>query len=62
MKKDLQRHRKTASKIPPDLLVHYVASTFILVLNWWVENRNPIPPKDINNLFRTLILPTLAAN
>jgi AcrR family transcriptional regulator len=61
VKKDLQSNRKMAGEIPTDLLVQYVASTFILVLNWWVENRNPLPPKGINNLFRALILPTLAA-
>jgi hypothetical protein len=60
VKKDLQSHRRVTGQLPPDLLVQYVASTFILVLNWWVESRNPLPPKDINNLFRALILPTLA--
>jgi AcrR family transcriptional regulator len=59
VKKDLQSHRKTAGQIPSDLLVQYIASTFILVLNWWVESRSPLPPNDINNLFRELILPTL---
>jgi hypothetical protein len=37
-----------------------VASTFILVLNWWVESRNPLPPKDVNALFLALVQPTLA--
>ena len=61
VRKDLQGRRKAAGQIPPDLLVQYVASTFILVLNGWVESRSPLPPKDINDLFRALILPTLAA-
>jgi AcrR family transcriptional regulator len=61
VKKDIQSQRKTAGQIPPDLLVQHVASTFILVLNWWVESRSPLSPNDINNLFRALILPTLAA-
>jgi len=38
-----------------------VASTFILVLNWWVESTSPLPPKAVNDLFRALILPTLDA-
>jgi len=58
--KDFQGRRKTAGRIPPELLVQYVASTFILVLNWWVESRSPLLPKDVNDLFRALILPTLA--
>jgi AcrR family transcriptional regulator len=61
VRKYLQGRRKTAGQIPPELLVQYVASTFILVLNWWVENRSPLPPKEVNDLFRALILPTLAA-
>jgi hypothetical protein len=59
VKKDLPSHRKMAGQIPSDLLVQYIASTFILVLNWWIESRSPLPPDDINNLFRELILPTL---
>jgi AcrR family transcriptional regulator len=59
--KDPQGRRKAAGQISPDLLVQYVASTFILVLNWWVENESLLPPKEVNDLFRALILPTLAA-
>src|SRR5262245_39436354 len=60
IRKDFQSHRKMLGQVPVDLLVQYVASTFILVLNWWVESRSPLPPVDINNLFRALVLPTLA--
>jgi hypothetical protein len=38
-----------------------VASTFILVLNWWMESASPLSPKEVNDLFRALILPTLDA-
>ena len=50
-----------AGQIPPDLLVQYVASAFVLVLNWWVESNSPLKPKEVNELFRGLIIPTLAA-
>jgi AcrR family transcriptional regulator len=59
--KGLQGRQKTAGRIPPGLIVQYVASTFILVLNWWVESRSPLPPKGVNELFRALMLPTLAS-
>ena len=62
LRKEFQSRRKTVGQIPPDLLVQYVASTFILVLNWWVESRSPLSPKDIDNLFRALILPTFGEN
>jgi AcrR family transcriptional regulator len=61
IRKSLQEGRKTAGQIPPELLVQYVASTFILVLNWWVESRSPLAAREINDLFRALILPTLVA-
>lgn len=60
VRKDFQGRRKTADQIPADLLVQYVASTFILVLNWWVESSSPLAPREVNDLFRALILPTLA--
>jgi hypothetical protein len=30
-------------------------------LSWWVESKNTLPPKELNDLFRALILPTFAA-
>ncbi len=59
--KRLQSRRKTAARIPPDVVVQYIASMFILVMNWWLEKKSPLAPKEINELFRALILPTLAA-
>jgi AcrR family transcriptional regulator len=59
VRKHVQGRRKSATKIPPDLLAQYVASTFILVLNWWVESRNPLPAGEADALFRTLVIPTL---
>ena len=41
--------------------MQYVASTFVLVLNWWVESNSPLSPKEVNQLFRALIVPTLSA-
>ncbi len=61
VEKDFRDRRNRTRPVPPDLLAQYVASTFVLVLNWWVEGRSPRAPKDVNDLFRALILPTLAA-
>jgi hypothetical protein len=54
--------RKASGHIPPDVLVQCVASTFILVLNWWVESETPLRPKNVNDVFRGLVLPTLATS
>jgi AcrR family transcriptional regulator len=56
-----QRRRKGAGRIPADLLVAHIASTFILVLNWWIESGSWLPPKDVDDLFAALVLPTVAA-
>lgn len=60
VRKHVEGRRRHARQIPPDLLVQYLASTFVLVLTWWTESRNPLSPKEVNALFRTLIMPTLA--
>jgi AcrR family transcriptional regulator len=45
---------------PPSALVaRYVASTFVLVLNWWVENDAPTTSTVVDARFRDLVVPTL---
>ena len=56
----LQGQRESAGHPSPELVAQYVASTFVLVLNWWIESRSPLSPKEIDDLFRALVLPTLA--
>lgn len=55
----LRRSRRTAGRASPELLVRWIASTFVLVLNWWVESENPLPARDADSLFRGLIEPSL---
>jgi AcrR family transcriptional regulator len=55
----LRGRQEAAAQMPPNVLVNYVASTFVLVLNWWVETDSPLAPKEVNDLFRALVLPTL---
>lgn len=54
------RRRRTESHASPELLVHWIASTFALVLDWWVESNSPLPARDADRLFRGLIEPSLA--
>jgi AcrR family transcriptional regulator len=60
LERDLDSHRKTAGNVPSDLLAQYLASTFVLVLSWWVESRSPLSPAAVDELFRALVLPALA--
>jgi AcrR family transcriptional regulator len=57
----VQRRDAGAGEVPPDLLVEYVVGTFILVLNWWLESRSPLSPRDVDDLFLAMVVPTLAA-
>jgi AcrR family transcriptional regulator len=49
-----------AHKVPSELIGQYAASTFILVLNWWLENQRLCTASEVNDLFRALVVPTLA--
>jgi AcrR family transcriptional regulator len=47
--------------LPTDLVAEYVVATFILVLNWWVDSKSPLLPRQVDDLFLALVLPTLAS-
>jgi AcrR family transcriptional regulator len=55
------RRRQMPGNVPQELLVRFVASTFVLVLNWWLDHECDLSPVRVNELFRTLVVPTLAA-
>jgi AcrR family transcriptional regulator len=50
-----------ALPLPPVLLADYVVSTFILVLNWWVDSRSTLSPREVDDIFLSMVLPTLTA-
>ena len=56
-----QRRKRSNSPVSPELLSHFLVSTFVSVLMWWLNSRNPVPPKDINAAYRHLVLPCLAS-
>jgi AcrR family transcriptional regulator len=45
---------------PVELLARHVASTFVLVLNWWVESQSALSAADADARFRDLVVPVLA--
>src|SRR5262245_57951028 len=61
VERDLQGWRRKTAQMSTDFLAEYVAATFVLVLNWWLESRSLVSPKEADDLFRALVLPTLAA-
>ena len=48
------------NRVPPDLLAEYVVGTFLLVLNWWVESGSALSAREADEVFLSLVLPTLA--
>lgn len=60
---DLRRagrcRQESGHGVPCDLLARHVASTFLLVLSWWLESGEPLPSKQVNDLFRALIQPSV---
>jgi AcrR family transcriptional regulator len=54
------RRNLSACTMPPDLVARHVASTFVLVLNWWVDNEAALLPAEVDARFRALVLPVLA--
>ena len=61
-RKEFQRRRKADFEVPFELLIHFLASTFMSVMTWWLNQSNPILPKKIDIVFRSLVMPVIASN
>jgi AcrR family transcriptional regulator len=48
---------KRNKNIPPELLAHYVASSFIALMTWWIDNDYPLPADKMNEYYRQLVEP-----
>lgn len=56
----VRRGRRASGHASPELLASWIASTFVLVLDWWVESDSQLPAGDVDGLFRGLVEPSLA--
>ena len=45
--------------IPADLATEYIVTTFILVLNWWVESGSRLSAREVDDVFLALVVPAL---
>lgn len=45
----------------PDLVARFVASSFILVLDWWLNSRSRLSPQAADDIFRSLVVPSLTS-
>ncbi len=58
---EFRRLPEKSPAIPLDLFVHFIASAFSSVMSWWLDSEKPLPPSEIDAIFRALVVPTLAA-
>ena len=54
--------RGATARLPYELFIHFLGTTFMSVLTWWFNFKQALPPEDINALFRQLVIPTLVAH
>ena len=56
-----QQMPKRNKNVPPELVAHYIASSFTALLTWWIDNNYPVPAEQMNQYLRQLVEPgTLA--
>ena len=48
---------KRSKNVPPELLAHYVASSFIALMTWWIDNEYPLSAEKMNDIYRQLVEP-----
>lgn len=56
---DQQTSRSRRSNVAPQLLAQHIASTFVLVLHWWLDRAGNPSPAEADKLFRALVMPVL---
>ena len=49
------------STLPADLATQYIITTFILVLNWWVESGSSLSAREIDDVFLALVVPAVTS-
>jgi AcrR family transcriptional regulator len=50
-----------AGRPPAALMSEYIVTTFLLVVNWWIENGQSLSPQDADEVFLRLVVPVLRA-
>ncbi len=61
LKLELRNRKSGNGAVSPELLAHFLVSTYISVLTWWLNSKNPVAPTEIDVAYRHLVLPCLAS-
>lgn len=59
MKVDLRMHGSSRSRMIPEVLAQHIASTFVLILHWWMDDSVLRSPAEADKLFRALVMPVI---
>jgi AcrR family transcriptional regulator len=59
---EYQERKRVCSRIPLELFVNYLASTYFMVMSWWLDCKNPLSGKEINDVYLDLVTPVLETN
>jgi AcrR family transcriptional regulator len=51
----------TSELVPPDILAHYLVSSFLALLTWWLDNNLPYSAERMNEMYRHLTQPGMDA-
>ncbi len=54
-----QKLGEQLSPIPLPIVAHYTTGAFLTLLKWWLEKNMPIPPEEMDDYFRKLVIPGL---
>jgi AcrR family transcriptional regulator len=54
-------YKKRTSSDDFELFAYFLGSGFVSVMTWWLNQKRPLPPEEIDVLFRQLVLPILSA-
>ena len=61
VKAQLQERVSGHCPVSPELLTHFLVSTYVSVLTWWLNSKTPISSKAIDAAYRQLVIPCLAS-
>lgn len=59
MHNEPQHRGQARAPVDTELLARHIASTFVLILHWWLDHGGPASPQDADKLFRALVMPVL---
>lgn len=43
--------------VPIPVIAHFVSSTLVMMLHWWLNNKMPYSPKEMDDMLQSLIMP-----